>query len=116
VVALVDRLFDSVTLLHHAEYRAAVPNKRHVEYEMPVLVDGQRVWRRTRELDSSDGAFPYETLGLDEDAFAIISRGALGEGIGRSGPVGAASAHLLPAAPLLSFACRWLESAFAHHG
>jgi aminoglycoside 3-N-acetyltransferase len=111
-VLLLGDLFDSVTLLHYAEYCASAGPKRYVEYEMPVLVDGQRVWRRIRELDSSAGAFPYEKLALEEDAFAVITRAALEVGIGRSGHVGAASAHLLPAQRLLDFACGWLRDRF----
>jgi aminoglycoside 3-N-acetyltransferase len=111
-VLLVGDLFNSVTLLHYAEYRASAGPKRYVEYEMPVLLDGQRVWRRIRELDSSAGAFPYEKLALEEDAFAAITRAALQAGIGRSGVVGAARAHLLPAPRLLDFARAWLAERF----
>jgi len=111
-VLLIDDLFDSVTLLHYAEYRASAGPKRYVEYEMPVRVDGRRVWRRIRELDSSAGAFPYEKLALEEDAFAAITRAALENGIGHSRLVGAATAHLLPAPRLLEFACAWLQERF----
>ena len=111
-VLLLGDLFDSVTLLHYAEYRASAGPKRSVEYEMPVLLDGRRVWRRIRELDSSAGAFPYEKLGLEEDAFAAITRAALEAGIGHSGVVGAARAHLLPAPHLMDFACAWLQERF----
>jgi aminoglycoside 3-N-acetyltransferase len=97
-VLLLGDLFDSVTLPHYAEYRAAVGSKRYVEYDMPVRIDTQRVWRRIRELDSSRGAFPYERLSFEEDAFAVITQAALASGIGRSGPIGATTAHLLPAA------------------
>jgi aminoglycoside 3-N-acetyltransferase len=34
-------------------------------------------------------------------------------GIGRSGPMGATTAHLLPARQLLDFACEWLQEHFA---
>ena len=103
---------ETVTLLHYAEYVAAGTAKRWVEYEMPVLVDGQRVWRRIRELDSSLGAFKYEDLALDDDAFAVITKDALNAGIGRSGLVGAAESHLLPAADLVAHAVGWLEQHF----
>ena len=55
---------------------------------MPVLVDGQRTWRRIRELDSPLGAIPYDDLDLEVDAFEIITRSALDAGIGHSGIVG----------------------------
>lgn len=108
-VLLLGDLFENVTLLHHAEYVAAVPRKRSVEYEMPVFVDGQRVWRTIRELDSSAGALPYDDLHLDHDEFEVITRSALSTGIGRSGRVGDAPAHLLPARLLLDHARNWME-------
>ena len=111
-VLLLGAPLDTVTLLHYAEYLAAGTAKRWVEYEMPVLVDGQRVWRRIRELDSSLGAFKYEDLALDEDAFAVITKDALNAKIGRSGLVGGAESHLLPAADLVTFAVGWLEQHF----
>lgn len=106
---------DTTTLLHYAEYLAAGDNKRWVEYEMPVLVDGRKTWRRIRELDSSLGAFPYETLPLDEDPFAIITRDALAAGLGRSGLIGDASCHLIPAAPLVQHAVTWMNDHFSSH-
>jgi aminoglycoside 3-N-acetyltransferase len=104
---------ETVTLLHYAEYRADVTSKRYVEYEMPVLIEGERMWRKIRELDSSLGAVAYEDLGLDEDAFAAIIRGALESAIGRSGQVGMADAHLIPALALVEFATCWLEQKFS---
>lgn len=84
-VLLLGAPLESVTLLHYAEYLAAVEPKRWVEYEMPVRVEGNRVWRKIRELDCSLGAFAYDDLHLDDDAFAAITRSALSAGIGRSG-------------------------------
>lgn len=111
-VLLIGDLFENVTLLHYAEYVAAVADKHFVEYDMPVLVDGQRRWRRIRELDSSLGAFPYGDLNLEVDAFEVITSSALGAGIGRSGRVGHARAHFLPAPALLDHARLWMEERF----
>lgn len=103
---------ETVTLLHYAEYLARAPEKRWVEYEMPILVGGQRVWRRIRELDSTVGAFPYEELDFEEDAFAVMAKDALRAGIGRAGTVGSAESYLFPAAPLAEHARTWLETRF----
>lgn len=110
-VLLLGAPLDSVTLLHHAEYIAEVETKRWVEYEMPVLVEGKRTWRRIRELDSSLGAFASEDMG--EDAFGRITRDAIAAGIGRSGRVGNAESHLLPARGLVEYAATWMERQFA---
>lgn len=110
-VLLLGAPLETVTLLHLAEYRAHVPGKRWATYEMPVAVDGTRTWRTTRELHS-DEALPYGSLGLQWDAFRAIVADGLEAGIGRSGGVGAARSHLLPAGELLDHAVGWLERRF----
>ncbi|MBV8818595.1 MAG: AAC(3) family N-acetyltransferase, partial [Acidobacteriaceae bacterium] len=47
---------DTVTFLHYAEHVTDFPDKRIARYEVPVLEDGQRVWRAMEEFDSADGA------------------------------------------------------------
>ena len=111
-VLLLGAPLETVTLLHYAEYLAGGGSKRWVEYEMPIMVDGRRVWKRIRELDSSLGAFPYEHLDLADDAFAAIIRDALSAGVGRSGMIGMAEVHLLPAVRLVQHGITWLEDHF----
>jgi aminoglycoside 3-N-acetyltransferase len=114
---------DTITLLHHAESTARVPDKRRVCYQMPILEDdGTVTWRTIHDINTSTGAFPYESV-ADEIAatpgmqpgdaeFAAIARQALAAGIGRRGRVGTAQSFLFPAAPLHAFAERWLEQRF----
>jgi aminoglycoside 3-N-acetyltransferase len=105
---------ETVTLLHHAEAIADVPDKRRVRYEMPVMVDGVRVWRTYEDIDSSEGAFDYDRLGFgDVDAFEVIARDALAAGVGAGGPVGMSASHLFPAPALVRFAVRWMEERFS---
>ncbi len=116
----------TVTLLHHAEATARVPDKRRVAYRMPLLEDGRTVWRAFEDIDTANGAFPYERLadeiaatpGMDSepDAFAAIALQALAAGIGNRGTVGAANSALFPAAALHRFAERWLEERFGSDG
>lgn len=113
LVLLLGAPLDSTTVLHYAEYLAKVPNKRWHEYHMPIVEDGDRRWRRIRELDSSLGAFPYEQLEFSVDAFEMIVREALATGIGVSATVGAAPAHLIPGARLVDCAVAWMEKQFA---
>ena len=63
------------------------------------------MWRRRCSIDSdtSGAAYPYATLGLDEDEFAVIAREALAAGIGARGQVGRAESHLFPARELTAF-------------
>ncbi|CAN5886530.1 aminoglycoside 3-N-acetyltransferase [soil metagenome] len=112
-VAMLGAPLETVTLVHHAEAVAKVPGKRRVSYGMPTLVDGERVWRTFSDIDTSEGALPYERLlGEDEDYIEHIARLALTAGIGGSGPVGEATSYLFDARELLEFAVGWIERTF----
>lgn len=106
---------DTVTLVHHAEAIANVPNKRRVSYGAPVLakVAGERQWRTFSDINTSDGALPYERIIGDEDYVEHIARAALASGAGRSGPVGQATAYLFDARLLVTFAASWIEQHFS---
>ena len=95
---------DTMTLLHHAEHVADFPNKRIRRYESPILVDGEKVWRRFEEFDTSD---PPE--GQPDDYFATIVEAFLATGAGTRGTVGQARSVLVPAAGVVAFAVRWME-------
>ncbi len=50
---------DAVTLLHYAEHIVDLPDKRVARFRVPVLEEGERVWRPMEEFDTSDrGAHP----------------------------------------------------------
>src|SRR3712207_2742944 len=86
---------EALTLVHHAEAIARVPGKRRVSYGMPVNVGGERLWRIFSDVDTSEGALPYErVLGEEKDYIEYIARSALAAGVGRSGPIGEATAYL----------------------
>ncbi|WP_165990034.1 aminoglycoside 3-N-acetyltransferase [Streptomyces sp. YIM 98790] len=109
-VLLLGAPLDTITLLHHAEALAEAPGKRFVAYEQPVLVDGERVWRRFRDIDTEHGAFDYSAVERDgKDAFAVIAEDMLAAGIGAAGRVGAADSHLFPAREAVAFARTWIE-------
>jgi len=105
-VLLLGDLLTNATLLHHAEHLAAIPDKRVDRYVMPVLRDGARVWVTIEEYDTTNGIADFG----EEDTFAAIGRDFLAAGQGRRGIVGAADAILLPAAALVRFGVRWLET------
>ena len=98
---------ETITLLHHAEATARVPARR-VTFEV-ATVWGEREYT---DIDTSGGAFPYATLGLGDDEFAVIARAALAAGIGVRGRVGEGESHLFDAAPLAEFAVAWIEERF----
>ena len=107
---------ETLTLLHHAETIARVPDKRRVTFTTPVMQDEAVVERTFTDVDTSAGAFPWEDLGLEVDGFEVIGRAALDAGIGASGTVGQALCHLFPAAELVTFGVAWMEARFGGGG
>lgn len=107
---------DTVTLLHHAEAIAAAPDKRMVRFRVPVLEDGGVVERTYTDIETTDGAYAYERLGLARDPFEVIARAALDAGVGARGRVGEAESHLFPAPELTAFAVAWIEERFGAGG
>jgi aminoglycoside 3-N-acetyltransferase len=113
-VLLLGAPLDTMTLLHHAEALARVPGKRRVTYQMPILVDGDTVWRTFDDVDTEHGALPYEqVVGPGEDPFAVIVAAMLAAGVGHAGPAGDGTAHLFDARAALGFAVAWMEERFA---
>jgi aminoglycoside 3-N-acetyltransferase len=104
-VLLLGDLFENITLLHHSEHLAAVPNKRVARYQMPVLQDGKRVWINLEEYDTSNGIADWS-----EDYFAVIGELFLKNGLGKSGRVGHAPAHVYDARQLLAYGIAWMEA------
>ncbi|MBF6353478.1 aminoglycoside 3-N-acetyltransferase [Nocardia higoensis] len=110
-VLLLGAPLDTMTLLHHAEALAQAPGKRFVDYEQPILEQGQRVWRRFHDIDSEDGAFDYSAVVPEgEEPFEAIARDMLAAGIGRQGRVGAADSYLFEAAQVVDYAITWIEN------
>ena len=102
----------TVTLVHHAEAIAEVPDKRRVGYGMPVTVDGERLWRTFSDINTSVGALPYERILDKEDYIEHIARSALAAGAGKSGPVGEAASYLFDARSLVGHAVGWIRRNF----
>ncbi len=61
-----------------------------------MLEAGRVVERIYTDIETSQGAFPYEELELEKDAFAVIAREALAAGIGARGASGRARATSSP--------------------
>ncbi len=111
-VAMLGAPLETVTLVHHAEAVAQVPGKRRVSYGMPVLVDGERVWLTFSDIDTGEGALPYERVLDEQDYIEHIARSALAAGIGDGGPVGEATAYLFDSRGLFEHAVSWIEGTF----
>jgi aminoglycoside 3-N-acetyltransferase len=113
-VVILGAPLDTATLVHHAEAVAEVSGKRRVGYRYPVLEGGERVWRHFSDIDTSEGALPYErVIGEGADYVGYIMRSAFDAGAGRSGLVGEATAYLVGARELVAHAVGWIERNFA---
>ena len=92
---------DAVTYLHYAEHIGDFPGKRIARFKVPVLENGERIWRDMAEVDtSSDGA--HENW--PEAFFRQIVDGYLAANGNRGGQVGSAHCHLFQASGLLEYA------------
>jgi len=113
-VALLGAPLDTVTLVHHAEAVAEVPGKRRVSYGSPVIVRNpvERLWRTFSDIDTAEGALPYERVLGGEDYVGHIARSALAAGAGRRGPVGEGMSYLFDARGLVEHAVGWIEQTF----
>jgi aminoglycoside 3-N-acetyltransferase len=98
---------DTMTLLHHAEHLANIPNKRVIRFREPMLVDRRVVWRWIEEFNTSEPV----VAGLADDYFATIVEAFLAAGSGRRGTVGAAPSILVEAKEIVPFAVGWIENA-----
>lgn len=116
-VVMLGAPLETVTLVHHAEAIANLTGKRRVSYGTPVLAGNpaERRWRTFSDINTSEGALPYEQVIGDEDYVEHIARAALAGGAGRSGPVGKTTAHLFDARQLVTFAVGWIEQHFSEN-
>lgn len=104
---------ETLTLLHHAEELAPIPEKKIVRYSCPIRTGSGVEWVAVEDIDTSVGAFPYEHVVGDRDAFEVIAEEALAAGIARSGRVGESTSHLFPARELVQFGITWIEKHFS---
>ena len=103
---------DTMTLLHHAEHLADIPDKRIIRYEAPILVDGKTVWRRFEEFDT-----PIRCRdGLPDDYFATIVEAFLAPETASAAASATRPSVLVPAAEMVGFGVEWLESRFGVKG
>ncbi|MCH4891757.1 aminoglycoside 3-N-acetyltransferase [Sphingomonas sp. SFZ2018-12] len=100
----------SLTLLHHAEHLADIPDKRTFRVEIPFRnPDGGTSWRWCTYFEDSEAIVE----GLSDSYFDEIVADYLATGSGSTGRVGSATAILVDAADITAFAVGWIERAAA---
>lgn len=98
---------DTVTFLHYVEHTAQLPGRRIARYQVPLLVNGERVWRKMEEVDTSgEGAHSH----WPGRFFARIVDGFLARSGNRGGRVGEAETYILSARELLEFSRPVMEA------
>jgi aminoglycoside 3-N-acetyltransferase len=112
-VILLGAPLETLTVLHYAEELARVEPKTTVRYSAPIKTTSGIEWREIEDIDTTNGAFPYNQVVGDRDSFEVIAEEALAAGIGTRGRVGESQSHLFPAADLVRFAVNWMENHFA---
>ena len=101
----------TVTVVHYAEYLCEVPDKQYVNYEVPLLRNGNKVWRRVEQMNRDGFIRPVQNF--DEDYIAQVVRAYLAAERHRTGRVGEALAYLFDAADLVDFAISFFERNYA---
>ena len=96
---------DTMTLLHHAEHLAKLPEKRVIRVEVPFATPEGTAWRMLEEFDTSNPC----VASLPDDFIDRIVTDYLATGAGTRGKVGRASSVLVDAADILLFAIAWME-------
>jgi len=107
-VVLLGSPLANVTLLHHAEHLADVPEKQVVRYWAPILRDGVKTWGQIEEF-STEGCLPWYG---PTDMFEAILRDHVQDGHGALAHVGAAQSYVFDAADLVEYAVAWIEERF----
>ena len=97
---------DAVTFLHYVEHVADFPNKLIARFEVPVMEDGQRVWRAMEEVDTSDRAHKN----WPDRFFARIVGSWLSKTNNRGGRVGDAMTYVMSGRYLYDFAHPLIEA------
>jgi aminoglycoside 3-N-acetyltransferase len=96
---------DTITLLHHAEHLANIPEKRVRRYRRRMPSEDGPVWVDFEEFDTCDPVASY----LPDNVFERIAQDHLAAGFGREGRIGRAVSYLFDAAELVRFGVDWLE-------
>ena len=95
----------TLTILHHAEHIAAIPNKRTEHFSWPMIVSGKRKWVDIEQYDTSDGIVDWE----GDDYFIQIAKEYMKLGTPKAGRVGSAESILFNASDLTRYAVSWME-------
>ncbi len=96
-ILLIGIEYSSNTSLHHAEFKANLPNAPMIEKGAAILENGMRVWTTWEELDYNDDDFPQ--IGQEFEKAKGLSAVHIGQ----------AESHIFPMRELVDFAINWMR-------
>ncbi|MBY0373565.1 MAG: aminoglycoside 3-N-acetyltransferase [Bryobacteraceae bacterium] len=96
---------DTITLVHHAEHLARIPDKRRVRYRRLMPTPAGPQWIEFEEFETGDPVH----ASLPENCIEVIAEAYLATGRGQRGPIAKAPSYLFDGADLVQFAVEWLE-------
>ena len=96
---------DTITLLHYAEHRAKIPDKRIRRYRRLMPGANGPEWIQFEEFETAEPVHDS----LPPNCFELIAADYLAAGNGYQGVVGSATSFLFDGRDLVEFGIRWLE-------
>ena len=99
---------DQVTLLHYAEDRAQLPNKRIIHRNEVMRSENSLIELQIEEFDTSRVVLDN----MPEDYFAQITRDFIAQAFAQAGLIAEARSYLLPAQKLIGFAIKKMEQEY----
>jgi aminoglycoside 3-N-acetyltransferase len=96
---------DTITLLHYAEHKARIPDKRIRRYRRLMPSENGPEWIQFEEFDTGDPVHDS----LPANCFEKIAVDYLATGQGNRGMIGAACCFLFDGPGLVGFGVEWLE-------
>lgn len=105
-VLMVGAPWDTMTLVHHADHLAEMPDKRRIRIEVPFAGSDGTQWRFIEEFETGD---PVHAA-LPEYYIERIVTDYVAAGSGQQGLIGDAPSLLVDDRPTLDFAIRWIEA------
>jgi aminoglycoside 3-N-acetyltransferase len=85
------------TSLHHAEFRAKIPNMPREYSGAAVLENGKRVWKTWEQIEYNDDDFPQIAAAFEDETNRTPIY------------IGQAESHLFPMRELIDFGVSWLK-------
>lgn len=104
-VLMVGAPWDTMTLVHHADHLADLPDKAVLRYEVPFATAEGTTWRFMEQFDTTEPVI----AGLPDNYIEQIVTAYVASGSGHEGGIGLAPSLLVDAKPMLAFAIQWLE-------